>query len=153
MCWEKSRNLINTLRFFFFWRGKNGIYIHTERDASLAQDVPKRALRNKDPVETNTKTDSQPIPRQAKGSDHHCWQPKTKVASLAFNHRYEWNLTFSMSFTLGVWKLSKRLLLRSFHNSQTESNQSNWRKDRRALFMFFILLFFREFFILLMSHK
>jgi len=81
--------------YFFFWRIKNETYIHTKQDASLAQ-------RNKDPVKTNTKTAGQPIPKQANGFDHHCWQPKTKVALLAFNHQYEWNLTFSISSTLGV---------------------------------------------------
>jgi len=40
------------------------------------------------------------MPKQAKGLDHHCWVPKTKVAFLAFNHLNDNILTL----TIGEWE-------------------------------------------------
>jgi len=57
----------------------------------------------------------------------------TNVALLALSHHNEWYLTFSKSCSMVVWILLNILLLRLFQTTQTQSNQTRWRKNLRVL--------------------
>jgi len=73
------------------------------------------------------------MPRQVKGLDHHLWVPKINMAFLAFSHANDNNLILSSNLWTSVTTLLNSLLLCSFHNTQVQSNQINWRNELLAL--------------------
>ena len=61
-------------------------YINTEGEPPIAQGVLKRLPKRHSNGHIITQK-GQPILKQINGSDHHLWDPYTKIVLFAFNHQ------------------------------------------------------------------